>query len=445
LLFLNAQLFFSCIPWDPYDKCHRKRDDRHHAPQTLRQGDGIVTDTSLASSNPQQQAEMSSAGSSPAWLAVAALALSTFTSVTTEFIPVGLLTNIASSLNVSEGAAGLMITMPGVVAAATGPLLIILAGRLDRRIVLLLLSALLVLSNAFAAMAPNLATMLAARVLLGLCVGGFWTFAPSATGHLVPAALQPRAMSYILAGISVATIAGVPAGALLGEIAGWRMTFFAIAAMALVVLILQLFTLPSMPAERAIKLRELTVPFTQPLARMGLIVTLLLVAGHFGTYTYLKPILQQIYGVTSESVTTLLLVYGVAGFVGTFVGGRLVSHSVRATALMAVVMIGAVLMLSALGATGGTEGAVAALVWGAAFGLVPVALTTWMLKALPDSPEAGQAVLVSVFQIGISLGAFVGGFVLDAYSIVSVLLLGGTLLILAALVIAATRSRSTQP
>lgn len=89
-----------------------------------------MTDTSLASSNPQQQAEMSSAGSSPAWLAVAALALSTFTSVTTEFIPVGLLTNIASSLNVSEGTAGLMITMPGLVAAATGPLLIILAGRL---------------------------------------------------------------------------------------------------------------------------------------------------------------------------------------------------------------------------------------------------------------------------------------------------------------------------
>jgi predicted MFS family arabinose efflux permease len=87
-----------------------------------------------------------------------------------------------------------MITMPGLVAAATGPLLIILAGRLDRRVVLLMLSALLVLSNAFAAMAPNLATMLAARVLLGLCVGGFWTFAPSATGHLVPAALQPRAM-----------------------------------------------------------------------------------------------------------------------------------------------------------------------------------------------------------------------------------------------------------
>ncbi|SEI45118.1 Predicted arabinose efflux permease, MFS family [Pseudomonas sp. NFR16] len=405
----------------------------------------MVADTGTAERIEQDLPRLSNNGTVPAWRAVAALALSTFTCVTTEFLPVGLLTNIASSLHVSEGAAGLMITTPGLMAAASGPLLIILAGRLDRRIVLLLLATLLVLSNVIAAMAPNLATILVARMLLGLCVGGFWTFAPSATGRLVPEALQPRAMSYIMAGISVATIAGVPAGALLGEIAGWRMTFFAITGLALIVLILQILTLPPMPAERAIKIRELKAPFAKPPARAGLIVTLLLVSGHFATYSYLKPMFQQLYGVSPEGVTTVLLIYGVAGFIGTFMGGRLVTKSVRGTALAAVLMIAAVLTVSAVGVSGLIAGSVSAGVWGAAFGLVPVSLTTWMLNAMPDSPEAGQAVQVSVFQIGISLGAFVGGLVLDAYSIVGVLALGSTLLILAAVAIGAARSEPRHP
>jgi predicted MFS family arabinose efflux permease len=386
-----------------------------------------------------------SAQTVPAWLAVAALALSTFTCVTTEFLPVGLLTNIASSLAVNEGSAGLMITIPGLVAAASGPLLIILAGRLDRRIVLLLLSTLLVFSNVLAGMAPNLTITLIARALLGLCVGGFWTFAPSATRYLVPASLQSRAMSFIMAGISAATIAGVPAGALLGELAGWRMAFFASTGMAIIVLILQILTLPLMPAKRAIKIRELKAPFAQPRARTGLIVTLLLVAGHFATYSYLKPILLQIYGVSSEGVTTLLLIYGIAGFVGTFIGGRLVTRSIRGTSMAAALMIAAVLMVSALGVSGITAGSAVALVWGAAFGLVPVSLTTWMLNAMPKSPEAGQAVQVSVFQIGISLGAYVGGLVLDTYSIVSMLTLGSTLLILAAVAIGAARREEKHP
>lgn len=375
----------------------------------------------------------------PAWLAVASLALSTFASVTTEFLPIGLLTNIASSLGVSEGDAGLMITMPGLVAALTGPVLIILAGRLDRRIVLLLLSTLLVISNALAAMAPDLVTMLLARVLLGFCVGGFWTFAPGATTHLVPAHLQPRAMSYILAGISVATIAGVPAGALMGNLLGWRAAFAASAGLSLIVLILQLRSLPPLPPERAIKARELLLPFARPLARMGLLVALLLVTGHFGTYTYLRPILQTVYRASPDEVTSLLLVYGVAGFIGTFLGGRWVSYSLKATALSAALMIGGVLLLSAFAGPGMVGGGLAALIWGAAFGLIPVSFTTWMLRALPDSPETGQAVLVSTFQVGICTGAFVGGVVIDTYSVITLLLTGAVLLGLASIAIAASR------
>lgn len=366
-----------------------------------------------------------------AWLAVASLAVSTFASVTTEFLPVGLLTNIAAGLGVSEGTAGLMVTMPAVMAAIMGPLLIVLSGRLDRRTVVLVLSALLVISNALAAIAPNFATMLVARVMLGIVVGGFWTFAPSIVARLVPEAMQPRAMSYVLAGISLATVAGVPAGALLGDLAGWRTAFVVSGVLAAVVLAMQLRLLPRMPAQRAIPARDLLVPLVRPAARSVLLVTLLMVTGHFLAYTYLRPMLDQIFGLSPSHITAMLLVFGVAGFAGTFVGGRLVGHSLRGTPLLAAALIAAALLFATT-ATGGLLGAaIVAALWGGAFGLVPVAMTTWMQKALPDASEAGQALLVVAFQISISSGAFVGGQIADASGVAGSLKVGAALAIAA--------------
>ena len=155
-----------------------------------------------------------------AWLAVGSIAVGTFSMVTTEFLPIGLLTDIATGLDVSDGTAGLMVTIPGVLAAFAGPALIVASGRLDRRTVMIALSALLVASNLLAAIAPNFATMLVARLLLGLCIGGFWTFAPGAATQLVPDMSKARAMSLVLAGVSAATVFGVPAGAFISNFAG---------------------------------------------------------------------------------------------------------------------------------------------------------------------------------------------------------------------------------
>jgi predicted MFS family arabinose efflux permease len=401
------------------------------AAEALDRAEGSVADAAAAAA---------AAAAAPAWLAVASLAISTFASVTTEFLPVGLLTNIAASLHVSEGEAGLMVTMPGLVAAVTGPVLIVASGRLNRRTLLLVLATLLVASNLVAALAQNLPTMLFARVLLGLVVGGFWTFAPGATGHMVPPALQPRAMSYVLAGISLATVAGIPAGALLGNLAGWRAAFAATAVLAAVVLALQLRILPSMPAAHAIRPRDLLAPLTAPGPRTVLIVALIMMAGHFAAYTYLRPILQQVYGLAPDGIMALLLAYGAAGFAGTFAGGQLVMRSVKGTVLLAAAVIVAVLLFSALAGKGTAAATVAVLAWGAAFGLVPVAMTTWMQKAAAHVPEAGQALLVTFFQTAIALGAFAGGLVVDARGIHSALLFAGVLTLLAALVVKASRA-----
>lgn len=141
-----------------------------------------------------------------AWAAVASIAMGTFALVTTEFLPVGLLTGISADLQVTEGTAGLLITMPGVVAAFAAPLLTIAAGRIDRRFVLWLLTAIIAVSNIVAALSPNLAVMLMARILLGIGVGGFWAFAAGVGVRLVPAGSAGRATAIILAGISIGTV-----------------------------------------------------------------------------------------------------------------------------------------------------------------------------------------------------------------------------------------------
>ena len=376
-----------------------------------------------------------------AWLAVGSLSVGTFAMVTTEFLPIGLLTDIADTLDVSNGTAGLMVTTPGLLATLAGPALIVASGRLDRRTVMLALSALLVASNLLAALAPNFATMVVARVLLGLAVGGFWTFAPAAATQLVPEASKARAMSIVLAGISAATVLGVPAGSLLGTLVGWRVAFLVTGVLAAVVLLVQLWLLPSLPPARAIRPRDLLTPFTRPMARVGLVVVLFMIAGHFAAYTYLKPLLQQVFGLEPNAVSALLLVYGAVGFVGTFVGGSLVARSVRSTMLVATLLLATAMLLSTVISAGLVPAALVVLVWGVGFGLVPVAATGWMLQALPDAPEAGQALLVSAFQIAIATGSLFGGLVVDGWGISSAMVSSG-LLVLAASTVVLTLGRA---
>lgn len=370
-----------------------------------------------------------------AWLAVGSIAVGTFAMVTSEFLPIGLLTDIANGLQVSDGTAGLMVTMPGVLAAFAGPALIVASGRLDRRTVMVALTTLLVASNLLAAFAPNFATMLVARLLLGLCIGGFWTFAPSAATQLVDTDSKARAMSLVLAGVSAATVLGVPAGALLGTLAGWRAAFGLTGVLAAVVLLVQIWLLPAMPPARAIRPRDLLTPLTRRMAQVGLLAVLFLVAGHFAAYTYLKPLLLQVFELGAGQVTALLLAYGAVGFIGTFVGGSLVARSVRGATLLAALLLATALLMSTVVGSGFVPGAAVVLVWGLAFGLIPVSLTGWMLEAVPDAPEAGQALLVSGFQIAIASGALLGGLAVDSHGISSAMLLSGGLVLVAVAVV----------
>lgn len=368
------------------------------------------------------------------WLAVFSLTVASFVMVTAEFLPIGLLTNIAPSLHVSTGSAGLMVTMPGIVAAISAPLLGLAAGKIDRRQLMLGLSALLVISNLLSALAVNFPMMLIGRIVLGVCVGGYWSFAMNYGRHLVPEAHQGQAVALIISGVSVGAVCGLPAGALLGDIFGWRSAFYISAILAAVTLLAQLRLLKPVAASRAMTVQDLLSPFRIPMARIGLLAIVLLFLGHFAAYTYLKPLLQQIFNLSPAEISFQLLAYGAIGLLGTFGGERLGRYNLRAT-LMLIALTLATLLIVAPHLSGLTSATLMVLAWGLAFGAVPVCATNWIFESVPEAPEAGQALLVCVVQISLASGAWLGGEVVDLRGISSTMLLGGILTLAAAIVL----------
>ncbi len=368
------------------------------------------------------------------WLAVVAVAAGTFTVVTSEMLPVGLLTPIGDALDVSEGTAGLTLTVTGIVGALSAPLVTSAVGRLDRRLVLCALMALLTAANVLAAWSPNFAVMMVARVLIGIGMGGVWSLAGGLAVRLVPAKSAGPATSMVFSGIAVASVLGVPAGTYIGEWAGWREAFLAIAGLALVVTLAMAVLLPPLPAEQAVGLGGVMRLFGNPKVATGLAVVALLVCGHFAAYTYVRPVLEDVSGVKASLIGTLLLVYGIAGVAGNFLAGSRVGKTIKGTLLtISAVLAVSVLLVPKLGVS--TLGALILLaVWGISYGGVSVSTQTWLSTAAPEAREGVTSLFVGVFNGAIAVGATAGGLMVDGYGTESVMWLGGALAIGALLV-----------
>ncbi|WP_019854400.1 MFS transporter [Actinopolyspora mortivallis] len=374
------------------------------------------------------------------WLTVLSVTVGIFSMVTAEQLPVGLLTAVSGSLHVTEGTAGLMVTLPGLVAAISAPVIPVAVGRLDRRILLIALMIIMGGSSLLSTLAPNFAVMLLGRVLVGITIGGFWAVAGSLAVRLVPEKYVPRATALIFGGVAAANVFGVPLGTLIGELAGWRTAFAALGTLALIVLVGLVSLLPKLPASEPVRLSKLAEQFRNHAVTAGVIATFLLVTGHFAAYTFVSPVLQSLSGVSVGLISSLLLGYGLAGIVTNFVAGSSSGRNVRGTVLTISLALAAVLALFPL--LGGTvaSGIVLLIMWGLAFGGVSVSLQTWMIKAAPHETEAASALWVSMFNLSISLGALFGGVVVDTTSLSNVLWLGAVLVLLTTLTVWSTRN-----
>jgi predicted MFS family arabinose efflux permease len=373
-----------------------------------------------------------------AWAAVASIALGSFALVFSELIPVGLLADISGHLRVSIGVGGLMVVIPAVAAALAAPVLTLCSARLERRALLVALSALVLVSNVISGIAPDIGVMLAARAVLGVCIGGFWVFGAGAAIALVSERARGTAVAVVSSGIFIATVASLPAASLIGTLTTWRIAFAVAAVFAAVAVAAQLVAVPRLGAGGRVQPRALLTVITLPAPRTGLVAASAIFFAHFAAYTYIGPLLRARAGLGADAITLVLLGFGLAGAVSNFTAGVTVRRHLRATLLGSglLIAVSTLLLATITGARPLTIALVA--VWGLGFGAVPVAAQSWMAQAMPANVEGGLALFVSALQGSLAAGSAAGGIVYDTQGPGGALIVATVIAALGALVLLRT-------
>ena len=376
------------------------------------------------------------------WAGVVSLTLGVFGLVTAEFLPASLLTPMASGLGISEALAGQAVTATAMVALVSALLAAVVTRGLDRRIVLMGFSVLLIVSNLLVAAAPSFVLLLLGRVLLGIALGGFWSMAMAVAIRLVPTPMVPRALSILFSGVSIATIVAVPLGSYLGGLYGWRSVFLFATLIGVVTLLSQMAFLPRLVTRHTSRLETLVEVLRRPGVRLGMLCCVLVFGGHFALFTYVRPFFETVAGVGARGIALMLLGFGVANFAGTLLAGVLLERSLRLTLTLAPLVIGAAGLGLAVLHVGLPVHALLVALWGMAFGAVPVGWSTWMARAVPDETESAGGILVAAVQIAIAGGAALGGSVFAFSGVVGVFLAAGVVLLLTACVVFGRVARS---
>lgn len=383
------------------------------------------------------------------WSGVYAMAVCAFALIASEFLPVSLLTPIASDLGITEGMAGQGIAISGAFAVLTSLFISALAGSLDRKTLLLGLTAAMGVSGAIVALAPGYVTYMLGRALIGVVVGGFWSMSAATAIRLVSAQQVPRALAIVNGGNALATVVAAPLGAYLGAVIGWRGAFLGLVPVALVALAWQWFTLPSMPAAarapqsgHVLKIFKL---FKRPGVAVGMLASSLLFMGQFSLFTYVRPFLETVAGVHGAAISLILLVIGAAGFIGTVLIGRVLQWRFYQTLIVIPLMMAATAL--ALIASDGWSAAIVALLalWGLAGTSAPVGWWAWIARAFPKDAEAGGGLFVAVVQMSIALGSTAGGLLFDRGGYQSTFVMSAVLLTGSAALAVVTSRAATAP
>jgi predicted MFS family arabinose efflux permease len=372
-----------------------------------------------------------------AWGAVSALALGVLGLVMAELLPVSLLTPMARDLGITEGAAGQTVSVTAAVAVFASLFVAHLTRGVDRRRVLLTLAGLLVASSLLAAFSPNLSTLLVGRVLLGVAIGGFWSMSGATAMRLVPSADVPRALSIIFGAGSFGVVVAAPMGSALGDLIGWRGVFGVPAALGAAAWLWQLATLPAMASPAVTRLRALIDIPRRPGIGLGFVGVLLVFAGHFAFFTYLRPFLETVTKVDVRTLSAVLLGFGLANLIGTWAAERLIGWNLRLTlGLTPLLMSALALALITAGSVPLVAATLIAL-WGVPYGTVGASWVTWITRVVPDEAETGGGILVAAIQFAIALGAAAGGVAMDMSGARAAFAVSAVALLLAAVIVLA--------
>lgn len=367
------------------------------------------------------------------WSGVFAMTLCVFVLIASEFMPVSLLSPMAAELQVSEGLAGYGLAISGVFAVASSLSIASLAGAMNRKTLLLWLTGLMGVSGLVVAMAPDYPTYMAGRALIGVVVGGFWSMSAAVAMRLVPAPQVPKALAIFNGGNALATVVAAPLGSYLGGVIGWRGAFFCLLPVALIALLWQWCSLPAMKvAARPAKAGGVFRLLQRPQIVLGMLGVGTFFMGQFVLFTYVRPFLENVTQVTVSTLSMILLLIGVAGFVGSTLIGRVLRAGLYRTLVCIPVLMAAIGLC--LVVFGSSVAAVCLLLglWGLLATAAPVGWWTWLARSLPKDAEAGGGLMVAVIQLCIALGSVIGGLLFDGSGYRTTFMTSAALLLLAA-------------
>ena len=366
------------------------------------------------------------------WLPVLTLTLCAFVFNTSEFIPIGLLTDIGRDFGTTEAQTGWLVTIYAWVVAILSLPLMLLAAKMECRRLMMLILALFVGSHCLSAMSTSYWMLLISRLGVACSHAIFWSVVSPLAVEVAPKHKRSTALSMVVAGSSIAMIAGLPLGRVLGLYLGWRVTFLAIGLTAALALFCLWRFFPSVESQQAVKLRQVPKLLTQP-ALLGIyILTPIIMTGNFTVYSYIEPFLAQVTGMVPNHITWVLVAYGAVGIVGSWVFSHFYDRHPLTFMKAAVVGMALSLLLMREAATAEVTVFVLCLFWGFAVTLYNLTFQSAIIAAAPTGTAIAMSVFSGIYNVGIGSGALVGGVVCTHLTIGEIGYVGGGIALLAA-------------
>ncbi len=347
------------------------------------------------------------------WFVVALFAFAAFIFNTTEFVPIGLLPSIAQSLNVPESQTGLLMTIYAWAVTILSIPLTLAVGTMERKKLLISLFIIFIIAHIFSALAWSYNVLTMSRLLIACAHAIFWSISIPLAMRLAPNGHRAKALAFIVTGSSLATVLGVPLGTAIGQHFGWRITFYLIAAIAALVMLLLIKKLPHSPSQNAGDLKSLPQLIKRATLMQAFLLTALTITGYFTAYTYITPYLREIGGFGDRFVIVVLFVMGIAGILGSILFTRLIRKTVVHTYTIGASLLLVCLLCLEYAQSYAWTMLLVALGWGIAITLIAMSLQSKVLEAAADAADLATAIYSGTFNIGIGGGAFVGSLVLD--------------------------------